>query len=135
MESGRVSERERGVREKVRKRMREGEGGQGNRYVIISSNLRTFQVSGMKKLQDFHVFLVSRMLYLTLASLAFNSWVGNYWARCVFTRLLLFATLLFTLRLDMAAISKDSSHNEQPILLSNGPLLAEQRPTKGLPFL
>ena len=42
---------------------------------------------------------------------------------------------LITLRLDMAAISKDSSHNEQPNLLSNGPLLAEQRPTKGLPFL
>ena len=56
------------MREKVRKRMREGEGGQGNRYVIISSNFRTFQVSRMKKLQDFHVFLVSRMLYLTLAS-------------------------------------------------------------------
>ena len=58
--------------------MREGEGGQGNRYIIISSNFRTFQVSQMKKLQDFHAFLVLRMVYLTVTLPPFNSWVGNY---------------------------------------------------------
>ena len=40
---------------------REGEGGQGNRY-IISSNFRTFQVSRMKKLQDFRVFSIANGL-------------------------------------------------------------------------
>ena len=45
-----------------RERTRECEGGQGNRYLIISSNCRTFQVSRMKKLQDFRVLSFANAL-------------------------------------------------------------------------
>ena len=67
-------------RERVKERVREG-----NRYIIISSNFCTFQVSRMKKLQDYRVLSFTNGLPHSSVPV-FNSWVGNYWARCVFTR-------------------------------------------------
>ena len=86
------------------------------------------KVLQMKKLQYFCV-LVSRMVYLTVRPPVFNSRVGNYWiidATGVHKVVAIAKLSSFYYKLRHGSHLKDSSYNEQPNLLSNGPLLAEQ---------